>query len=66
MISCDSEGWIRGSGTVGEPSTFFDDRQADTKFHLVVMHNRSLPAGVFGLGSVRAIFLDHLLENDIR
>lgn len=56
MISFDSEGWIRGSGTVCEPSPFFDDRQADTTVNLVVMHNISLPAGVFGLGYVRALF----------
>ena len=49
MISFDSEGWIRGSGTVCEPSPFFDDRQADTTVNLVVMHNISLPAGVFGI-----------------
>ena len=53
MISFDSEGWIRGSGTVCEPSPFFDDRQADTTVNLVVMHNISLPAGVFDLGSKR-------------
>ena len=62
MISFDSEGWIRGSGTVCEPSPFFDDRQADTTVNLVVMHNISLPAGVFGLGYVRALFLGHLLQ----
>lgn len=66
MISFDSEGWIRGSGTVCEPSPFFDDRQADTTVNLVVMHNISLPAGVFGLGYVRALFLGHLLQNDIQ
>ena len=56
MISFDSEGWIRGSDTVCEQSPFFDDRQADCTVNLVVMHNISLPAGVFGLGYVRALF----------
>ena len=64
MISFDSEGGIRGSGTVCEPSPFFDDRQADTPVNPVVMHHTSLPAAVFGLGDVRAPFLAHWLQTD--
>lgn len=65
MISFDREGWIKGSGTVCVQSPFFDDRQGDRPTNLVVMHNISLPAGVFGLGYVSALFKGELFETSI-
>lgn len=65
MITIDSNGWIRGQGCECVPSPFFDEREGTRKTDLIVMHNISLPAGVFGLGYVQALFKGELLETEI-
>ena len=56
MITIDSNGWIRGQGCECVPSPFFDEREGTRETDLIVMHNISLPAGVFGLGYVQTAF----------
>lgn len=65
MITIDSNGWIREQGCECVPSPFFDEREGTRETDLIVMHNISLPAGVFGLGYVQALFKGELLETEI-
>ena len=65
MMRLDKSGWLHGDGIVCLPSPFFDERETDHPTELVVMHNISLPAGVFGLGYVQALFNGDLLETEI-
>lgn len=65
MITIDSDGWIKGDGVQSIPSPFFDEREGNRPTDLVVIHNISLPAGVFGLGYVQALFKGELLETEI-
>ena len=65
MITINSDGWIKGDGTVCIPSPFFDEREGDRCTDLIVIHNISLPAGIFGLGYIHALFKGELLNTDI-
>lgn len=65
MIKVNLDGWIQGEGCECVPSPFFDEREGARQTDLIVMHNISLPAGVFGLGYVQALFKGQLLETDI-
>ena len=65
MITIDCDGWIKGEAVQCIASPFFDEREGTRPTDLVVIHNISLPAGVFGLGYVQALFKGELLETEI-
>ncbi len=56
MFNIDRDGWIYGAGSAIVPSPFYDQRQGSFVLDLIVIHNISLPAGVFGTGHVTALF----------
>jgi AmpD protein len=56
MFNIDAEGWIHGTGSAVFVSPFYDKRQGTSPLDLIVIHNISLPAGVFGTGHVAALF----------
>ena len=52
------DGWLPGAVRVPSPNV--DDRPADARVELVVIHNISLPPGSYGGGHVRALFTNRL------
>lgn len=65
MIAFNAEGWLSGGQALCVPSPFFDEREGERPIELIVIHNISLPAGIFGLGYVQALFNGDLLDTDI-
>lgn len=51
-------GWLESARTV--PSPNFDQRPADTSIELIVVHNISLPPGIYGGGYVDRLFTNSL------
>jgi AmpD protein len=51
-------GWLRGAVRLASPNV--DDRPAGACVELVVVHNISLPPGVYGTGCVQAFFTNRL------
>ncbi len=58
MGPVDASGWV--AGTVRVASPFRDARPAGTAIDLLVLHNISLPPGVFGTGDIQRLFLGQL------
>jgi len=58
----DGGGWLQGA--VRRASPFFDRRPAGTAVELVVIHNISLPPGVFGSGDVARLFCGTLQASE--
>src|SRR5262245_5265197 len=54
MGPVDASGWLAGATRVVSP--FFDARPAGMVVDLLVLHNISLPPGVFGSGDVARLF----------
>lgn len=54
----DTSGWVIGATHV--PSPFHDARPAGTAIELLVLHNISLPPGVFGTGDIARLFVGQL------
>ncbi|HTT10155.1 MAG TPA: 1,6-anhydro-N-acetylmuramyl-L-alanine amidase AmpD [Burkholderiaceae bacterium] len=54
MGPVDAAGWVAGVTRVVSP--FFDARPPSTPVELVIIHNISLPPGVFGTGDVVRLF----------
>jgi AmpD protein len=54
MGPVDASGWVAGAQRIDSP--FFDARPAGTVVDLLVLHNISLPPGVFGSGDVVRLF----------
>ena len=58
MGPVDASGWVEG--TVRVPSPFCDPRPPGTAIELLVLHNISLPPGVFGSGDIARLFVGRL------
>jgi len=58
MGPLDASGWMAGVARVDSP--FFDARPSGTTVDLLVIHNISLPPGVFGSGDVVRLFAGSL------
>jgi AmpD protein len=58
MGPVDASGWV--AGAIRVPSPFFDARPAGFDVELLVLHNISLPPGVFGTGDVARLFVGQL------
>ena len=57
----DRHGWLRPvTGITLAPSPNFNQRPADTSISLLVIHNISLPPGVFGGKEITDLFLNQL------
>src|SRR5690606_21156438 len=57
----DRHGWLRpAAGVTIAPSPNFDLRPADTSIGLLVIHNISLPPGIFGGKEITDLFLNRL------
>jgi len=54
----DASGWVTGVRRIVSP--FFDARPAEVEVDLVIIHNISLPPGVFGSGDVIDLFTGRL------
>jgi AmpD protein len=54
----DSDGWLQP--VIHCPSINFNQRPAESRIELLVIHNISLPAGQFGGGYVEALFTNRL------
>jgi AmpD protein len=54
MAPVDRAGWVEGVAQVQSP--FFDERPPDSAIELLLIHNISLPPGVFGGGDVARLF----------
>lgn len=54
MGPVDAAGWVEG--VTRKASPFFDARPAGTTVDLLIVHNISLPPGVFGSGDVARLF----------
>lgn len=54
MGPVDRAGWVEGVPHVCSP--FFDERPPDSAVELLLIHNISLPPGVFGAGDVARLF----------
>lgn len=54
-MQVDSQGWVQGLGRRA-PSPYFDRRPPSTTVDLLVIHNISLPPGVFGGPDIEALF----------
>lgn len=57
----DEAGWVAGATHV--PSPFRDARPPATPVELLVLHNISLPPGVFGTGDIARLFVGQLDAN---
>ena len=53
-----ADGWLREA--IHAPSPNVDERPADARIELVVIHNISLPPGQYGGGHVQALFMNRL------
>lgn len=58
MGPVDEAGWVAGATRM--PSPFFDARPAGAAIELLVLHNISLPPGVFGTGDIARLFMGQL------
>jgi N-acetyl-anhydromuramoyl-L-alanine amidase len=58
MGPVDAAGWVTGVARV--PSPFRDARPAASTIDLLVLHNISLPPGVFGTGDIARLFVGQL------
>jgi AmpD protein len=58
MGPVDVSGWVAGVAHV--PSPFFDARPPATSVDLLIVHNISLPPGVFGTGDIARLFMGQL------
>ncbi len=54
----DDDGWLAGARRC--PSPNFDARPPDVAIELLVIHNISLPPGVFGGGTIEALFANRI------
>lgn len=53
-----ADGWLEGALRVDSPN--FDARPPDTAIELIVVHNISLPPGIYGGGHVSQLFTNKL------
>ena len=58
MPAIDAEGWVEGASPIPSPNC--DERPPDTSITLIVIHNISLPPGVFGGEAVIELFTNRL------
>lgn len=58
MLEIDQSGWLQGVERC--PSPNFNERPSEAAVDLLVIHNISLPAGVFGGSAVRELFCNQL------
>ncbi|MBY4897423.1 1,6-anhydro-N-acetylmuramyl-L-alanine amidase AmpD [Cupriavidus sp. AU9028] len=57
-LALDERGWVQGARLA--PSPNHDERPAGLPVDLLVVHNISLPPGVFGGGAIEALFQNRL------
>src|SRR5690606_9197349 len=61
MLALDRHGWLKPRpGVQHAPSPNHDARPVDVAPYLLVLHNISLPPGVFGGRAIVGLFLDRL------
>ncbi len=58
LLTVAADGWVGGARR--DPSPHFDARPAGSAIELLVIHNISLPPGVFGSGDIARLFTNRL------